>query len=190
MTGQDLMEKIRRYPVPSICAGIVLVCFLAYYLRMDLLTDLEIENGDVQRQLQQVEQNISHGRTLAADIAEMGRHREELDSRLIKSAELANNLKYFYELEATTHVAIADLRQGAITPVKAGSKPLVVPVGYSMLMSGNFHQLVSYINELEHGRYFYRLQSVAIQRVERSGGEPGAVAPLSMALNLELLGWP
>lgn len=191
MTVHDLVEKFRRFPVPSICGVIVVVCFLAYYLRMDLLTDLEVESDDVKRQLQQIEQNISHGRSLPADIAEMKRSIEELDSRLIRSAELATNLKYFYELEVTTHVTMTDLRQMATAPVSGSGKPILAGVGYSMLMSGSFHQLVAYLNELDHGRHFYRLQSVALQRVERGAdSEKIAAAPLSASLNVELLAWP
>ncbi len=190
MTLQDLLEKLRRFPVPSTCAAIILVCFFGYYLRMDMLTELEIESGDVERQLRQVEQNVSHGRALPADIAEMKRSVDELESRLVKGAELANNLKYFYELEVTTHVVIADLRQTAAEPVNGAGRSVLAGVGYSMMLSGSFHQIVSYLNELEHGRHFCRLRSIAVQRVERGASESKEPTPLSVSLNLELLAWP
>ena len=146
--------------MPSTCGAILLVCFFAFYLRMDLVTELEIENEGVQRQVQQVEQNITHGKTLAADIEKMKEKAVELDARLIKPAELANNLKYFYEIEATTRVSIGDLRQSVSAPVKGAPKTILASVDYAVLITGSFHEIVSYINELEHGRHFYRLKSL------------------------------
>jgi len=189
MTAQDLIEKLRHYPVPSTCGAILLLCFFAFYLRMDLVTDLEIENEEVQRQVQQVEQNITHGKTLAADIAKLKEKVDDLDSRLIKPAELANNLKYFYEIEAITRASIGDLRQSVSAPAKGAPKTILASVDYAVLITGSFHEIVAYLNELEHGRHFYRLKSLNLQR---GRAEPGTArtTPVSMSLNLELLGTP
>lgn len=188
MTLQDLIEKIRRFPVPTACGAIIVVCFFAYYLRMNLLTDLTIENDEAQMQLQQVEQNVTYGRTLNADIALMNEKVTELDARIIKPAELATNMKYFYEIEAATHVTIADLRQSVTPPAKGAPKTILYPVDYSVEVNGRFDQTIAYLNELEHGRHFYRLQSFNLVR-GRADGNAGT-APLTMSLNLQLLGWP
>jgi Tfp pilus assembly protein PilO len=192
MTLQDLVEKLRRFPVPTTCGAIVLVCFFAFYLRMDLITDLDIENDDVQRQVQQVEQNLTHGRTLEKHIAEMDAKVAEFNLRVIKPAELANNLKYFYEIEATTRVSIADLRQNVNTPAKGASKTILANVDYSVLVTGRFDQVLSYLNELEHGRHFYRLDGFNLQRGRQEGApsDPTGPGPVTMSLNLQLLGWP
>ncbi|MBE2214547.1 MAG: hypothetical protein IAE82_11805 [Opitutaceae bacterium] len=193
MTFQDLVEKLRRYPVPSACGAIVIVCFFAFYLRMNVITDLEIENDEVQRQAQQVDQNLTHGRTLDKHIAEMEAKTTELDARIVKSAELANNLKYFYEIEATTRVSIADLRQTVNPPAKGAPKTILSGVDYAVLITGRFDQVVSYINELEHGRHFFRLESFNLQRGRQESAAGTAATgpgPVTMSLNLKLLGWP
>jgi hypothetical protein len=192
MTLQDLVEKLRRYPVPTACGAIVFVCFFAFYLRMNLITDLEIENDDVQRQAQQVEQNLTHGRTLEKHIAEMDAKVTEFNARVIKPAELANNLKYFYEIEAVTRVSIADLRQSVSTPAKSTTKAILASVDYSVLVTGRFDQVLSYINELEHGRHFFRLEGFNLQRGRQEGTPADATGPgpVTMSLNLQLLGWP
>jgi len=190
MTLQDLIEKLRRFPVPTACGAIVVVCFFAFYLRMSLLTDLEIENDGVQRQMQQIEQNLTHGKSLGEHIAQMKEKVAELDARVIKPAELANNLKYFYEIEAATGVSIGDLRQSVAAPVKGAPKTILSSVDYSVLITGQFHQVVAYLNELEHGRHFYRLESINIQRSPSAATTPGAGSPVSASLNLKLLGWP
>lgn len=192
MTLQDLVEKLRRFPVPTSCGAIVLVCFFAFYLRMDLITELQIDNDDVQRQMQQFERNLAHGRTLEKHIAEMDTKVAELDARVIKPAELANNLKYFYEIEASTHVAIADLRQSVPAPAKGAARTILAGVDYSVLVTGRFDQVLSYLNELEHGRHFFRLESFNLQRGSdqsrpADGKGPGSV---TMSLNLQLLSWP
>lgn len=192
MTAQDLIEKLKRYPIPTTCGGIILVCFFAFYLRMNLLTDLEIENGEVQRQAQQVEQNINNGKLLAEHIEQMKAKTGDLDARLIKHSELATNLKYFYEIEATTHVSINDLRQVPPAAVRGAPKTILTGVNYALLITGRFHQVISYVNELEHGRHFYRLENFSLQRgrEDSAGRAPGTAGPVTMSLNLELLGLP
>lgn len=189
MTFQDLAEKLRRYPIPSACGLIVFVCFFAFYLRMNLLTDLDIENGAVQSQVDQVEKNVQDGRTLSADLEKMKAAMATFDTRVIRPAELADNLKYFYELEAATQTSIADLRQSIPAPVKGAPKAILSPVEYSVIVNGRFDQVISYISELERGRHFYRLKGVSIQRGRDEPGKVGGT-PLVMSLNLELLGWP
>lgn len=192
MTLQDLVEKLRRFPVPTSCAAIVIVCFFAFYLRMSLITDLEIENDDVQRQAQQFDQNQTHGRTLEKHIADMEAKVAEFNTRVIKPAELANNLKYFYEIEASTRVSIADLRQSVTAPGKSAAKTVVLGIDYSVLVTGRFDQALSYLNELEHGRHFFRLESFNMQRGRQEAPTEGPAGPgaVTMSLNLQLLGWP
>src|SRR5690606_2279193 len=91
----------------------VLVCFLAYYFRMELITDLETRQGEVLDQRDQVDLNLVAGSTLEENAAVMRARMAELDHRVVQPSELAENMNYFYQLESNTGVALVDLKQNA-----------------------------------------------------------------------------
>lgn len=182
MTGADLMEKIRRFPVPVISGAIVIVCLLAYYFRIDLITRLDAEQNDVLNQRDQVDLNLVAGGNLAEHMTEMRAQFAALEARVVQPSELANNLNYFYQLESNTSVGLVELKQNAGSDKPAPKKTLG-GIGYSVSMGGNFKQMVSVFNELENGSRIYRLRSFNLER-----GREGQSA-VQLSLSLELLGW-
>lgn len=186
MKLQDLIEKFKRFPVPSICGGIILVCFLAFYLRMELISDLEIRQDEASRQANQVDTNIVAGASLEDHVAQMRAKVGELNERVVRPLELATNHKYFYSIESETGVRLADLRQNPPAPPAKGTvKPTFIGVGYNVVLSGTFAQAVAYLSELENGPRLYHLKSFDLQR-GREANQP----TVTLALNLELLGLP
>lgn len=183
MNTADLVEKIRRYPVPALSGLIVLICFLAYYFRMDLITDLESRHDDVLDQRGQVDLNLVAGASLADHLEQMRAHFADLKARVVQPSELAENLNYFYQIDARTGVSAIDLKQNAPSDQPVPQNKLG-PVGYSVSLNGRFAQIVSYFNEFEHGSRFYRLRSFRLER-----GRDANQAMVALSLNLELLGW-
>jgi hypothetical protein len=157
-----------------------------FYLRMDLISDLEISQDEASRQANQVDMNIVAGSTLADHVAQIRAKAAELDARVIDPTELANNLKYFYSLESETGVSLADLRQNPPAPAAKGAvKPMFRGVGYNVVLSGTFAQAVAYLSELENGSRLYSLKNFNLQR-----GHEANQAAVTLSLNLELLGLP
>jgi Tfp pilus assembly protein PilO len=183
MTAADLIERLRRYPIPTISAAVVLACFLAYYFRMDLLTDLEDQRNEVLNQRDQVDLNLVAGATLAEHAAEMRARFGELGARIVQPSELADNMNYFYQLESNTGVSLIDLRQNVVAE-KPVARNRLAGVGYTISLSGQFPQVIGYLDELENGSRFFRLRDFSLQR-----GRETTQASVALTLNLELLGW-
>ncbi|RME67637.1 MAG: hypothetical protein D6781_12805 [Verrucomicrobia bacterium] len=185
MTTQDLIERIKRYPIVCGSVIVLIACFLAYYFRMDLISDLEARHDEVAAKLMRVEHNLVAGTNLEEDLEAARAYVAKLEERVVRPSELALNLKYFYQFESETGVSLADLRQLAETD-KGGKKNTVFRgVGYSAIVSGTFHQIVAYFDELESGPRIYRLKSFTLQR-----GRETAKSTVNLSINLELLGWP
>jgi Tfp pilus assembly protein PilO len=182
MTGADLLEKIRRFPIPVISGAIVLLCLLAYYFRMDLITELDGKQNEVLNRRDQMDLNLVAGGNLADHIAEMRSQYAVLETRVVQPSELANNLNYFYQLETNTSVGLAELKQNAASDKPAPKKTLG-GIGFTVSMGGRFAQMVSVFDELENGARFYRLRSFNLER-----GRDGQAA-VQLSLNIELLGW-
>ncbi len=183
MTTEDLVERIKRHPLQIACGAIVLACALLYYFRMDVISNIETSLDDATRKSNRVEDNIAAGASLDDHLSTMNAFVSQLGPRLVHPADLADNLKYFYKLESETGVTLGDLRQSA--PGAKGKDSLFVGVGYDVMLSGTFPQVVSFINELEHGERFFRLRNFNLQR-GRDVGRP----TLMLSMNIELLGAP
>ncbi|MGH8021356.1 MAG: hypothetical protein ACREIA_24370 [Opitutaceae bacterium] len=183
MTTEDLVERIKRYPLQIACGAVVLVCALLYYFRMGVVSEVETNLDEALRKSNRVEDNIAAGASLQDHLSAMNTFVSELGPRLVQPADLADNLKYFYKLESETGVTLGDLRQSA--PGAKGKDELFVGVGYDVMLSGTFIQVVSFINELEHGERFFRLRNFNLQR-GREVGQPS----LMLSMNIELLGSP
>ncbi|BET66382.1 hypothetical protein ASA1KI_13000 [Opitutales bacterium ASA1] len=184
MTTEDLLEKVKRYPVQFVCAAIVLACSLTFYFRMDLISEREAAFEDASSKAGRVDSNLSAGASLPDHLESMKTFVARLDTRLVRPAELAENLKYFYRIESETGVSIGDLRQSA----PAGKRPegeVFAPVVYDVMLSGGFAQVVGFLSEIENGERFARVKSFNMQR-GRDLGQPS----VALALNLELLGTP
>jgi Tfp pilus assembly protein PilO len=183
MTTADLVEKLRRYPIPSVSAIVVLVCLLVLYFRIDVVPDLKARLGEVQDQRVQVDLNVVAGATLGDHLAEMRERFAALDARVVQPSELATNMNYFYQLESDTGVSLIDLRQN-VTAEKPAPKTQLVGIGYSISLAGSYAQVIGYLNELETGTRLYRLRNFNIQR-----GRELNQSAVTLGLNLELLGW-
>ena len=183
MTGEDIKEKFRRYPIPTISGAIVLLCCLAYYFRIDLISDLDARQSDVAEQRILVDLNLVAGGNLAEHMVDMRARFAALEERVVQPYDLANNMNYFYQLESNTGVGLGELKQNASSD-KPAPKNALGGVGYALTMSGSFAQIVAAFNELENGSRFYHLRNFNLER-----GREVNSAVIQLALNLELLGW-
>ncbi len=183
MTSADLVEKIRRYPVPTFSGLVVFICLFAYYFRSDILTVLDARQNEVLGQRDLIDLNLVAGSTLREHMQEMRAKFAELESRVVQPAELAQNMNYFYQLESNTGVSLVELKQNAPSD-KPVPKNQLGGVAYTISLSGTFPQVIGYFNELETGTRFYRLRSFNLQR-----GRETSQSSVSLTLNLELLGW-
>lgn len=185
ITAADLQERFRRYPIPVFSGLVVVACALNYYFRGDLITELEDERDQVGRQAMQIDENIVAGTKLDVHVEEIRAMAVQLDERVVQQAELAKNLNYFYGLEAATGVSLSDLRQGDATPIKDVENSPYVGVGYYVLLSGVFDQVVGYFDELENGSRIYQLNNFNLQQ-----GRDAKEELVTLSLNLKLLGAP
>jgi len=183
MTTADLIEKLRRFPVPSIAIAIVVACLVANYFRADVLSVRDAELEEVRDQREQVDLNLVVGSTLDEHATEMRARVAELDARVVQPSELAQNMNYFYQLESATGVGLIDLKQNVLAD-KPVPKNQLGGISYTISLSGQFPQVIGYFNELEKGTRFYRLLNFNLQR-----GRETTQSSVSLTLNFELLGW-
>lgn len=114
----------------------------------------------------------------------------QFESRLVRAGQLANNLQFFYRLEADTGVKLLDVRQQGIPAPRPGERRgAYVPVPFAVSIQGSHAQIHDFLRRVEAGPHFVRFSQITIAKI--SGGvEVVAVGGLTVAINLELLGTP
>lgn len=189
ITNEQVVALLKKNPVVSGAVFVGVLLLVAIYLRMDAMpaaiAELETKSAEGRR----LAENIKNSAQLPEQLAALTQAGKEIEARLLRASQLANNLQYFYRLESDTGVKLLDLRQSA-TP-RAPANATKVPVGFTVSVQGNYQQVFDFLRRLESGTHYCRVQSASFSPLAEAG-EASLTRPTSarLTLNLELLGTP
>ena len=190
MTGADLLALIKKQPVAFACGVLCVLCAVAFYFRMDAIDEARAAFEAKDKEAKAVSQNARHTTGLAEQVAEIQAAGKQIESRLVRASDLANNLQVFYRLETETGVKLIDARQNPLpTPKQNAPKTLYVPVSFSLTLHGNYAQIWSFLRRLETGPHFARFDRLALAKVEL-GAKDAVPDLMSAVFTVELLGTP
>lgn len=191
MTGADLIALIKKQPVAFACGLLVVLGGLNLYFRGDALSLAQAEAEARQQEQKKIEANARHTLGLAEATAAMQAAGRQFDARLVRAGQLADNLQFFYRLEADTGVKLLDVRQQGIPAPRPGERRgAYVPIPFAVSVQGSFPQVLAFLRRLEAGPHVVRFPQVTVTKA--TGGAEGAAAlpGLSLTVNLEMLGTP
>jgi hypothetical protein len=102
------------------------------------------------------------------------------------ASQTLTNLQFFYKLETDTGVKMTVNSQGPLTaPPKNAGKTVYSIVPFTITVQGTIAQLIDYLHRLESNARYCRVMSITCSAPSSERG-----APITLALNLELLGVP
>lgn len=191
MTGADLIAKIKKQPIGFVCGLICVLCLAWLFgFRSGALEARQQEFDAVASQAKLESSNVALAKTLPAEVTELQAATKELESRLVRAGQLAVNLQYFYKLEAETEVKLLDVRQNL--PAKSNKPTIFIGVPYNVNVQGPYKNVMDFLQRLEKGRHFCRVQTASFNKFGGSseGGSQAAGGGITLALTLELLGQP
>jgi hypothetical protein len=187
MTGQKLLELIRKNLLCVICVAISLVLGGVIYLRSGLVSEAEATLADRSSEGERLQANVENSEKLKEQYAALVAANQTIQYRLIRQGELAENLQHFYKLEADTSVKIADLRQTGIPPKKKGEGSTnFVPIGFSVSVQGDYPAVIDFLRRVESGSPYCRILTATLSPftpTDRSG-------PVGLTIELQFLGLP
>jgi hypothetical protein len=169
---------------------IVLVVGGAMYVRSGGVAEMEqlLEQRTQEGTRQQA--NISNGLLLSDHLAAATQANQVIAGRAIEPRALADNLQFFYQLEASLGVKLVDLRQGSPSAARADRSYVTVP--FTVALDGTYPQLLQFLRELEAGELYVRFTQLTLtpQRDGSRGAGRGSEPLLTLSLNLDVLGRP
>ncbi len=184
MTGADISVFVKKHPVGVACGLVAVACGVMLYLNSGDIALSQAENEARTAEANKMIANVRNSTNLAEHVAEVQALSKEMESRLMRAGQLAVNLQYFYKLEAENEVKLVDVRQ---VGMNRSNKMQYVTVPFALTVQGTFPQLVNFLNKLQSGRHFCRINSATFNK---GGGASDVGGEMTLSLNLEILGQP
>jgi len=185
MSNAELMALVRKHPI-SVGGGLVaLLLGAAIYVRGSKLPDAEADLAQQAADAQRHGANVMNASQLKEQLDVLVGANKAIDSRLVRGGQIAINTQFFYKLSSETGVKLNDFRQAPPAPAGKGPKSIFTPVGFTVSATGSLAQLLDFLHRLESGTHYCRIMgaTVSTMAANRNG-------PITMTLNLELLGLP
>jgi Tfp pilus assembly protein PilO len=179
----QLGQMALRYPFCSACLILsVLFGAASQWIRLDM-QDLaarekkRASEGDLMLKI------IARGSQLRTDLTATRAATQRITENLVVEKNIPENFWYFYKIEQDTRVKLTELQQH--TPVFDPDLPSTYKrVPYSLKLTGSFRSTIAYLQRLETGSHFGRINSFLLQRQDPKASD------VSLQLNLDLLGFP
>jgi Tfp pilus assembly protein PilO len=183
MTSAELIARLKKQPIGFACGLICLLCIGWLYYRGGEGDKRQAEYEAKAAEANKVTTNVSISKNLPEQVAELQGVTKELESRLVKAGQLAVNLQYFYKLEAENEVKLLDVRQN---PLPRNAKGTYVGVPYNVNVQGTYKNVMGFLQRLEKGRHFCRINNATFSKAAGIGEGTG----ITLTLSLDLLGQP
>ena len=177
-------QLARRYPFCAAC--IVLAVVLAgaeVWLQIDLndLTTLQQQRA---RDGDQMLIALARGSQLRSELAVTRAAAKRINDNLVVEKNVPENFWYFYKIEQDTQAKLNELQQRPAIVPDTSAATTYKRVPYSIQLTGSFRSAISFLQRLETGPRFGRVNAFAVQRQDPATGS------VALQLDLELLGQP
>jgi Tfp pilus assembly protein PilO len=181
MTTEDLIALLKKHPISVACGLVTIICGVLLYLRSGNIAASQTELEASSAQAKKMIANVRNSNGLDDQLAEIQALSKEMEGRLMKAGQLAVNLQYFYKLETENEVKLLDVRQNTFP---RNIKTAYAGVPFSVSVQGKHTHVMNFLNRLQNGRHFCRVNTANFSKAGEGNGE------ITLALNLELLGQP
>ena len=180
---------LRRYPLALACGGLALVLAAVYFLRSGTLGEERTKLEQLETDGKKIERNVRNSAALEEHLAALKAGVAGLEEKLTRLDDVSGNQEYFYGLESASGVRMSVLRPlGAPKTAAAGQN--YQPAGFSVVVEGEYAQLIAFLHALETGSRLYRLVDFSVQRASAGvvvEDAAGSAQKEALTINLQLL---
>ena len=186
MTGAELVTLIKKNPISFVCGALSLALVAAIYFRSGEIPAAEADLAKKTAEAERFALNITNGAQLKEQLDAIAAANKAIEARMVRVSDLATNQQYFQVLRRDTGVNLVDFRQTTSSAtLPKGSKAAFVPVMFGLTVQGNLVQVLNFLRALEDGKHYCRVLTATCGTSTTNRN-----APLTLSLNLELLGLP
>ena len=186
MTNEEFKALVKKNPISVGCGTLSLLLAVGLYFRSDAIPEAEAELATLSTEAERLAINVKNSERLKEQLDAISNYNKAIEARMVHVSQFGNNSQFFYKLFADTGVKQVEFRQSTTAANMAkGAKSAFIPVAFSCAVQGTLPQLLDFLRQLEEGAHYTRVLTVAL-----SGAGSVRNGPLTLSLNLELLGLP
>jgi Tfp pilus assembly protein PilO len=177
-------QLARRYPFCATCIALaVALAGAGVWLQFDLnnLTALQQQRA---RAGDRMLISLARGSQLRSELAITRAAVKRIYDNLVVEKNVPENFWYFYKMEQDTQATLTELLQRPALIPDTGAATTYKRVPYSIRLTGSFRSAISFLQRLETGPRFARVNAFTIQRQDPT------TSNVVLLLDLELLGYP
>lgn len=186
MNSQQLLAKIKAYPLALSLFGAAIVLAGWAYYRSGSLDDLRGEYDTVTVNNDQIASNVKDGINFKEQVDQLTAALTQFKPGLIKPSAVIPNQQYFYDYEQTTGVQVLDPIEGQTTVSKDPAEPSVTT--FKLSASGSWENVITFLNALQTGPHFMRIYQYSFERFPQERNAAPSSQPIRVSLTLEVLG--
>jgi len=180
MNSEQLLAKLKQYPLAVGCVLVIIVMLVLSFLRGDRISALQAEADQLQAQDEVIDANAKNAHELPKNLETLQEIAENIDSRVIDPEANTDNYRYFLGMAEAANVQLVDPSTGKVSqPKDMKVYPLV---NIPLQVTGEFKNVLKFVYLLRTGNYIIRIDRMLL--TPREGG--GNVYRVS--LNLETTG--
>lgn len=185
ISNEEMLSWVKKNPITVGCALVSIALLVTTYLRMEKIPEAEALLAEKTAQADRHETNIKYSAQLKEQLDALVAANKEIDSRLVRAAQLGANSQFFFRLPAETGVKLISANQMPVG--KPTGKATFIPVPFSVVVEGDLQQILQLLHFLESGARYCRIVSASCSTPSATVVRTGH---LQLSLNLELLGLP
>jgi len=190
MNAQQILVKIKAYPLALALLGTAIVLAGWSYYRSDSLDDLRGELDTVTADNDQTSTNVQDGINFKEQVDQLTAAVAQFKTALIKPDDIIPNQQFFYDYEQSTGVQILDPIEGGTVVSKDPAEPSVTT--FKLSASGTWVNLITLLNALQNGPPFLRFSQFGLERAQQArtapGGDAGTSELIHLTLTIDVLG--
>lgn len=183
---QQLLAFFRRYPFVIACSAIAILLWVANYFIWQKHKELAAAHQTEQRKGEDMLQSLTNHGRITSELAAVKEAIAFIDQNLIHEGDLAENMGYFYQLEAASRLRLQALNQLSSQPPPPEQVFKTVP--FTLRTTGSYRQVLRFIRELETRPRLYKIQNYSLVQ----GSVPGVddASTITLELTIEVLAHP
>lgn len=191
---QQFLDFTRQNPLIVASLSVIVLMGSASYFLWHRQHALTVNHEELRRNGEDMMQSLTGQARITAETAAVTEALDFIDRNLINEADLAENLGYFYQIEAAARIRFSQLSQLSSQPQPPES--LFKPVPFALRATGTYRQIMRLLHELETGPRQLRIRTYSLTQSEGDAApaslEGGAAASdtITLELSVDLLARP
>jgi Tfp pilus assembly protein PilO len=180
----ELGQLAQRFPFCTACILLsVVLAAASLFLRTDLREFEHLQQART-REGERMLGFIARGSQLRSETATIRAAAQRITENLVVEKNIPENFWYFYKMEQDTQTKLTELQQRP-APVSDTAAPVAYKrVPYSLRITGGFRPVMAYLQRVETGARFGRINSFVLQRQDATSSN------MLLVLDLDLLAFP